>query len=130
MLIDITRFLPECMQMVRPENRVVIMLWGCIGFGGRGHLVEINGNTDRHRYIQVIQNHLIPSAVEIFGQRDPIFVFQHDNAPPHTARDTVMCLDQQPYHYMQWPAYSPDMNIIETEWGVIMKKLRANPHFL
>ena len=121
------RFLPQCMQMVRPENRVGVMFWGCIGFGGRGHLVEIDGNMNRHRYIQVLQDHLIPSAADIFRQPDPRFIFQHDNAPPHTARDTVAWMDQQPFNYMQWPAYSPDMNIIETVWGVIMQKLRANP---
>ncbi len=28
---------------------------------------------------------------------------------------------------MQWTVYSPEMNIIEAVWGVIMQQLRANP---
>lgn len=121
------RYSPECMQIVRPQNRVGLMFWGCIGYGGRGHLVEIDGNINRHVYIQVLQDHLMPSAIEIFNEPAPVFVFQHDNAPPHRAGDTVAWLDQQPFNYMRWPAYSPDMNIIETIWGQIMQNLRANP---
>lgn len=121
------RFTPACLQLAGPQNRAGLMFWGCIGYGRRGHLVEVNGHIDRHEYIRILQDHLIPSAAEIFRQPAPNFVFQHDNAPPHTARDTVAWLAQQNFQTMMWPPYSPDMNIIETVWGLIMQKLKNNP---
>lgn len=124
---DNERYSPACMQMVRPHGGMGLMFWGCIGYGGRGHLVETHGNMNRLRYIDILQNHLMPSAIDIFNQPEPNFVFQQDNAPPHTARDTINWIEQQQFQHMEWPPYSPDMNVIETVWGVIMQKLRADP---
>ena len=121
------RFCPPCLQLLRPQNRVGIMFWGCIGFGGRGHLVETEGNMNRHAYIDILQNHLMSSAEEMFGEPQPNFIFQQDNAPPHTAGDTIRWLEQQPCQHLQWPANSPDFRIIETVWGNIMTKLRSDP---
>ena len=124
---DNERYIPECLQFTRPQNRIGLMFWGCIGYGQCGHLVEVNGTMNRNDYIDVLQNHLLPSAIEIFNQPNPNFIFQHDNASPHTARDTVRWLEQQDWQTMMWPPYSPDMNIIETVWGSIMVKLRRDP---
>ena len=46
----------------------------------------------------------------VFGRN---FVYVQDNAPPHTARDMTVFLDQQDVEVMDWPARSPDMNPIE-----------------
>lgn len=121
------RYSPACLQPPRNQSRASLMFWGCIGFGRSGRLVEVPGNIDRHVYIDTLRHHLAPSAEDIFQQPNPNFVFQHDNAPPHTARDTVAWLEQQNFQQMQWPANSPDMNIIETVWGRIMDRLRKDP---
>ena len=121
------RYVHSCIQPIRIQNRESLMFWGCIGYGRRGHLVEVNGNLDRFQYTRILQEHLIPSAQVIFQRRNPVFVLQQDNAPPHTARHTLNWLEQQPFQHMEWPPQSPDMNIIETVWARIMRQLRADP---
>ena len=85
------------------------------------------GSPEKHGPPQLLQQHFLPSASDIFGHKNPNFVFQQDNTPPHTARDTVAWLDDQDFQQMLWPGNSRDMNIIETEWGRIMERLRNDP---
>ena len=50
-------------------------------------------------------------------------MFQHDNAPAHTARLTQQWLDDNDVQCMMWPAQSPDLNIIENLWDHIGKQI-------
>ena len=121
------RFQPCCTLYGRATSRQSVMFWGCIGFGGTGHLVEVAGNMNQDSYVDILRNHLLPSARDIFNDPQPNFVFQQDNAPPHTGRRSAAWLGNQPFQLMQWPAYSPDMNLIESVWGWIMRKLNNDP---
>lgn len=120
------RYVPACLEMRPSQNRNGLMFWGCIGYGGRGHLVELDGNMNGDVYRGILQTHLRPSAREIFGN-DAQFVFQQDNAPPHKARLTINWLENEGIQHMTWPPYSPDLNIIETVWGKIMTEIRRDP---
>ena len=44
-------------------------------FGWIGHLVEVQGKTDHHEYVNIFQQHLLASAVDIFDNQKPNFVF-------------------------------------------------------
>ena len=121
------RYSPCCTLYGNITSRQSVMFWGCIGFGALGHLVEVTGNMNQDDYVNILSQHLPPSAQTIFNQVQPNFIFQHDNAPPHTGRRAVNWIGNQPFQHMQWPPYSPDMSIIETVWNMIMKKLNNNP---
>ena len=89
---DGERYAPQCLHTPPNCNINGVMFWGCIGYGRKGHLVDVVGNMDQHQYMRILQQHLIPSAETIFRQQDPRFVFQPDNAPPHTACATPALL--------------------------------------
>ena len=46
-----------------------------IVFGWIGHLVEVQGKTDQQEYINIFQQHLLASAVDIFDNQKPNFIF-------------------------------------------------------
>ena len=64
-----------------------IMVWGCFGSSGVGslHVAWIKENINALVYIDILRDHMLPSAHHLIGHE---FLFQHDNAPPHTAKIT------------------------------------------
>ena len=58
------------------------MVWGCMGSSGVGSLVWVKDNINAVVYIDILRDHMLPSAHHMIGHE---FLFQHDNTPPHTA---------------------------------------------
>ena len=65
-----------------------VMVWGARHHGGMGELVVVDGATNRHRYIQILRNQMLPWATGIFGHN---FAYVQDNAPP------IQHVTQQPF---------------------------------
>ena len=60
--------------------------------GWMSELVVVDGVMNRHQYIQILRNQMLPWVTGVFGCN---FVYVPDNAaPPYTARDTAAFLDQ------------------------------------
>ena len=107
---------------------VSVMVWGAIGLNQRvgpvffQNVGQGRGNgVNADRYIaQVLQPHVVP-----FFQRHRNFLFQQDNARPHTARVTQDFLHRNNISLLPHPALSPDLNPIEHFWDALQRKLNA-----
>ena len=95
------------------KNSISVMFWGCIGPNGVGRLVVCKDRMDASSYVAVLQNNLLQSTEDMFGEERNCFIFQQDNAPPHRANITKSFLRDQGIDALPWPAQSPDLNIIE-----------------
>ena len=87
-----------------------IMLCGCFSMAGTG-LVRIEGNMNRAKYRQILDENLIQSAQDLrLGQR---FTLQQDNHPKHTAKSMQEWLRDKSLNVLEGPSQSPDLNPIE-----------------
>ena len=62
----------------------------------------------------------MPFARLTFGHN---FVYQDDNARPHTARTVVTFMANERIEHKEWLAVSPDMNPIENMWSEVTRTM-------
>ena len=87
---------------------------------GKTDLVIVNGNLNAQRYCdQIISPVVLP-----FTQRHPGFLFQQDNAHPHTTRITTDLFQRNNVQMLDWPARSPDLSPTEHVGDMLGRRVR------
>ncbi|GBL81264.1 hypothetical protein AVEN_143589-1 [Araneus ventricosus] len=72
-------------------------------------------------YILVLEVNLRPSVQRMFGRKR--YLFQQDNARPHTAKITKTWLRMKHAFVLEWPASSPDLSPIENIWRILKRNM-------
>ncbi len=106
--------LPVCYQR-SVQKPASLMVWGCISAYSMGSLHVLEGNMNAERYIEVLEQHMLPSR---------LCVFQQDNAKPHTAAITTAWLCSRRVRVLNWPACSPDLSPVVNIWHISKRKIR------
>lgn len=120
------RYVEENMDARVPFEGGGVLVWGGVMLNGRTDLVVLvreSMNGERYRDL-CIRDIIIPFA-QNFGND---FILVDDNARPHRARIVQDVLRDNNIERMNWPARSPDMNVIEHVWSWMKRKLNDREH--
>ncbi|GFV14389.1 DUF4817 domain-containing protein [Trichonephila clavipes] len=93
-------FSPQCLKpTVKYPTKV--MVWVCVSSHGVGRLHIVRGTVKSMDYIEILENKLLPTARDLFGNQS--WIFQDDNAPCHRAKVVQKWLTDHTVNRMNWP---------------------------
>ena len=105
----------------RPPRSQRLSFWACVSGKGKGRLTFFDDPFTARTYCSILSSHLLPSAEPLLPSGE--WWFQQDNAPQHTALLTKQWLFRQGIFCLDFPPYSPDLNIIENVWAWLKRRV-------
>lgn len=97
--------------------------WGCFSYNGLAEPVRCFESVTAKFYI-ILLDGVLKRHLKTLKMKDRMF--QQDGAASHRALKTKTWLKDSKVAVLEWPALSPDFNIIENIRGWIVRDIYAN----
>jgi hypothetical protein len=104
------RFSDSCVLETYRFSGGSVMKWGGRSHVERTDLKVIDGNLNAARYRDEI---IVPIVLPFLRRHRFSHIVQHDNARCHVARVSMDFLNDNHIRTLQWPALSPDLNLVK-----------------
>ena len=123
-----TRYETRHVVQLQHSGRINCSAWGWVSASGVGELVRIDGRFNSQKYLDILNNVLMPSLQNRIPAATDI-PFVHDRSPIHTATVIREWLQQQPMlSPVPWPSKGADLNPIENVWGLMVREWQPGHH--
>lgn len=86
----------------------------------------LQGKFDAIQYIKLLQDMIVP-IIKLNCGND--FYYQEDNSPVHKAKVVKKFMADSNIKVIDWPARSPDINIVEDIWSLLSEMVYDGPQF-
>lgn len=121
------KYAPQNIQGKTRDGQLSQMIWGCFVGNKLGPIVFINGIVNSDVYIHLLHENFLPYVDALQADDITNIVFQQDNARPHVSQQTHQFLEammtEHHFSITDWPANSPDMNLMENLWSYLKLEL-------
>lgn len=127
---DWRSYVPKQMNQIRQKRQCGgggIMLWLMIMPNGLLAYRLIKGKFNSDMYIELLRTMIVPMIKINFGSD---ILYQEDNCSIHKSKKVKNFIQTTGINVLDWPAKSPDLNIVEDVWRIISDMVYDGPSFL
>ena len=94
---------------------------------GEIYVQRLDGKVDSDVYIRMLKEHVEPYLNLRIGRGK--YIFQQDNCRAHVSKKTKAYFQTAKIPLIDWPAYSPEMDIQENVWKMISDLVYDNKQY-
>ena len=107
-------------KLKKKKSDIKAIFWGAISYEFCSKLAFIDGYMNSDKYIGVLNTHL---GVNVAVSDKDDTIFQKDNVPCHTSKETKKFFEAQDIQIFDWPPNSPNLNPIEKFWALLKRRI-------